>query len=67
MPRRTLEQEKTYQKEALRLRTVQRIEQLRAQQDKLDRRELLNLCALLWLSLIVAFYARLYLGAYERV
>jgi hypothetical protein len=67
MPRRTLEQEKTYQKEALRLRTAKRIEELRSEQGKLDRREVLNLCALLWLSLIVAFYARLYLAPYERV
>jgi hypothetical protein len=67
MPRKTLEKEKAFQKEALRLRTAKRIEELRAEQGKLDRLEVLNLCALLWLCMIVAFYARLYLEPYERV
>jgi hypothetical protein len=48
----------------LRLRTVKRIEELRTEQGKLERLEVLNLCALLWLCMIVAFYARLYLAPY---
>jgi hypothetical protein len=67
MPRKTLEKEKAFQKEAFRLRTAKRIEELRAEQSKLEKLEVLNLCALLWLCMIVAFYARLYLGLYERV
>ncbi len=61
MPRNTLEQVKAIQKEALRLRTATRIEELRTEQGKLERLEVLELCALLWLCMIVAFYARLYL------
>jgi hypothetical protein len=67
MPRNTLEKAKAFQKEALRFRTAKRIEELRAEQGKLERLEVLNLCALLWLCMIVAFYARLYLGPYKRV
>jgi len=64
MPRNTLEKVKAVQKEALRLRTAKRIEELRAEQGKLERLEVLELCALLWLCMIVAFYARLYLGPF---
>jgi hypothetical protein len=64
MPRNTLEQVKAIQKEALRLRTATRIEELRTEQGKLERLEVLELCALLWLCMIVAFYARLYLGPF---
>ncbi len=36
-------------------------EELRLEQGKRDWEEVLTLCALLWLSLIVCFYAKLYL------
>jgi hypothetical protein len=36
-------------------------EELRLEQGKSDLEEVLTLCALLWLSLIVCFYAKLYL------
>ena len=60
MPRLTLEQVKAQQREAIRLRTEKRIAELIVEQGKRDWEEVLTLCALLWLSLIVCFYAKLY-------
>ena len=57
-----LEATKAYQTEQLRLRTERRQAQLRQEQGQLERSEILNLFALIWLALIVLFYARLYLG-----
>ena len=60
MPRRTLEQVKAEQREAIRLRTERRVAELKVEQGKRDWEEVLTLCALLWLCLIVGFYAKLY-------
>ena len=57
-----LEATKAYQTEQLRLRTEKRQAQLRQEQRQLERSEVLNLFALIWLALIVLLYARLYLG-----
>ena len=57
-----LEATKAYQTEQLRLRTERRQAQLRQEQGQLERSEILNLFALIWLALVVLFYARLYLG-----
>ena len=61
MPRLTLEQVKAQQREAIRLRTERRVAELRVEQGKRDWEEVLTLCAFLWLSIIVCFYAKLYL------
>jgi len=60
MPRLTLEQVKAQQREAIRLRTERRVAELRVEQGKRDWEEVLTLCAFLWLSIIVCFYAKLY-------
>ena len=60
MPRLTLEQVKAQQREANRLRTERRVAELRVEQGKRDWEEVLTLCAFLWLSIIVCFYAKLY-------
>jgi hypothetical protein len=57
-----LEATKAYQMEQQRLRTEIRHAQLRQEQRQLERSEVLNLFALIWLALIVLLYARLYLG-----
>ncbi len=57
-----LEATKAYQIEQQRLRTEIRNAQLRQEQRQLERSEVLNLFALIWLALIVLLYARLYLG-----
>ncbi len=57
-----LEATKAYQIEQQRLRTEIRHAQLRQEQRQLERSEVLNLFALIWLTLIVLLYARLYLG-----
>ena len=57
-----LEATKAYQTEQLRLRTERRQAQLRQEQRQLERSEVLNLFALIWLALSVLLYARLYLG-----
>ena len=57
-----LEATKAYQTEQLRVRTEKRQAQLRQEQRQLERSEVLNLFALIWLALIVLLYARLYLG-----
>ena len=60
-----LEATKAYQTEQQRLRTERRLAQLRQDQRQLERSEVLNLFALIWLALIVLLYARLYLGPQE--
>jgi hypothetical protein len=60
MPRLTLEQVKAQQREAIRLRTERRVAEMKVEQGKRDWEEVLTLCALLWLCLIVCFYAKLY-------
>ena len=60
-----LEATKAYQIEQQRLRTERRQAQLRQEQGLLERSEVLDLFALIWLALIVLLYARLYLGPQE--
>jgi hypothetical protein len=48
----------------LKERTEARIAQLEIQQAQQDRTEVLELFALLWLTGIICFYARLYLTPY---
>ena len=64
MPR-SLAQEKAYQVEQQRLRTERRIAQLKEESYQNDIVECKSLLALLWISVIVWFYARLYLGPSE--
>ena len=65
MPR-SLAQEKAYQVEQQRLRTERRIAQLKEQSYQNEIAECKTLLALLWVSVIVWFYARLYLGSSEQ-
>ena len=60
-----LEATKAYQIEQQRLRTERRQAQLRQEQGQLERSEVLDLLALIWVTLIVLLYARLYLGPQE--
>ena len=60
-----LEATKAYQIEQQRLRTESRQAQLRQEQGQLERSEVLDLLALIWVALIVLLYARLYLGPQE--
>ena len=60
-----LEQTKAFLTEQQRIRTERRLAQLRQEQRQLEISEVLCLLALLWVILIVAFYARLYLGPQE--
>ncbi len=53
---------KADERRKLKERTEARISQLERQQAREDWTEVLNLCALLWVALIICFYARLYLG-----
>ena len=62
MPR-SLAQEKAYQVEQQRLRTERRIAQLREESYQNDIAECKTLLALLWISVFILFYARLYLGS----
>jgi hypothetical protein len=64
--RRSLEETKAYQIEQLRLRTEIRQAQLRQDQRELELREVLQLLSIIWLVLIILFYARLYLGPQEQ-
>ena len=64
MPR-SLAQEKAYQVEQQRLRTERRIAQLKEEAYQNEIVECKTLFALLWISVIVWFYARLYLGSSE--
>jgi hypothetical protein len=63
--RLSLAETKAFQTEQLRLRTERRLAQLRQDQRQLEISEVLYLLSLLWVILIVAFYARLYLGPQE--
>ena len=65
MPR-SLAQEKAYQVEQQRLRTEKRIAQLKEESYQNEIAECKTLLALLWVSVIVWFYARLYLGSSEQ-
>ena len=61
----SLAETKAFQTEQLRLRTERRLAQLRQEQRQLDISEVLYLLSLIWVILIIAFYARLYLGPQE--
>jgi hypothetical protein len=61
MPRKTLEEVKAYEIEQLRLRTERRVAQLKQESYELELSEVFSLCALLYIAVIVLFYARLYL------
>ena len=63
--RLSLAETKAFQTEQLKLRTERRLAQLRQEQRQLEISEVLYLLSLLWVILIVAFYARLYLGPQE--
>jgi hypothetical protein len=63
--RLSLAETKAFQTEQLRLRTERRLAQLRQEQRQLEISEVLYLLSLIWVILIVAFYARLYLGPQE--
>ena len=63
--RLSLAETKAFQTEQLRLRTERRLAQLRQEQRQLEISEVLYLLSLFWVILIVAFYARLYLGPQE--
>jgi hypothetical protein len=63
--RLSLAETKAFQTEQLRLRTERRLAQLRQEQRQLEVSEVLYLLSLIWVILIVAFYARLYLGPQE--
>ncbi len=63
--RLSLAETKAIKTEQLRLRTERRFAQLRQEQRQLEISEVLCLLALLWVILIIAFYARLYLGPQE--
>ena len=68
MPRKirlSLAETKAFQTEQLRLRTERKLAQLRQEQRQLEISEVLYLLSLIWVILIVAFYARLYLGPQE--
>ena len=63
--RLSLAETKAFQTEQLKLRTERRLAQLRQEQRQLEVSEVLYLLSLIWVILIVAFYARLYLGPQE--
>ena len=63
--RPSLAETKAFETEQLRLRTERRLAQLRQEQSQLEISEVLYLLSLIWVILIVAFYARLYLGPQE--
>jgi hypothetical protein len=63
--RLSLAETKAFQTEQLRLRTERKLAQLRQEQRQLEISEVLYLLSLIWVILIVAFYARLYLGPQE--
>ena len=56
---------KADERRKLRERTEARVAQLERQQARQNWTEVLDLCALLWVALIVCFYARLYLSQYR--
>ena len=55
---------KADERRKLKERTEARVAQLGRQQARQNWTEVLDLCALLWVALIVCFYARLYLSQY---
>ena len=57
-----LERVKTNERRKQKERTEARVAQLLEQQAKENWTEVLNFCALLWLAVIVCFYAKLYLS-----
>ena len=57
-----IEAAKAYQREQQRLRTESRLAQLGQAQRELELREVWTLFALIWVLVIVLFFARLYLG-----
>ena len=63
--RLSLAETKAFQTEQLKLRTERRLAQLRQEQRQLEISEVLYLLSLIWVILIVALYARLYLGPQE--
>jgi hypothetical protein len=60
--RLSLEATKAYQTKQLRIRTERRLAQLERDQRELELSEVLCLLSLLWLTGIILFYTRLYLG-----
>jgi hypothetical protein len=65
MPKLSLEQVKAKLIEEQRVRTERRISQLRQEVRRDELSEVLSICALLWIAVIVCFYARLYLKQQE--
>ena len=61
---RGLNKAKADERRKLKERTEARVAQLERQQARQNWTEVLNLCAILWIALIVCFYARLYLSQY---
>ncbi len=61
MPRKSLAEVKAHEREQIRLRTERRIAQLRQEAYELELTEVFSVCALIYIALIVLFYAKLYL------
>ena len=61
MPRKSLAEVKAHEREQIRLRTERRIAQLRQEAYELELTEVFSVCALIYIALIVLFYANLYL------
>ena len=61
MPRKSLEEVKAHEREKIRLRTERRIAQLRQEAYEFELTEVFSVCALIYIALIVSFYAKLYL------
>ena len=61
MPRKSLEEVKAHEREKIRLRTERRIAQLRQEAYELELTEVFSVCVLIYIALIVLFYANLYL------
>ncbi len=61
MPKLSLEQVKAKLIEEQRIRTERRLSQLRQESRREELSEILSVCGLLWIAVIVCFYARLYL------
>ena len=61
MPRKSLAEVKAHETEQIRLRTERRLAQLRQETYELELTEIFTVLALVYIALIVLFYARLYL------
>jgi hypothetical protein len=61
MPRRSLVEVKAYETKQIRLRTERRLAQLRQESYELQLTEVYTVIALVYIALIILFYARLYL------